>query len=31
MTKSETKIGQYLNEAHAMETGLVRVLQDRSR
>lgn len=29
MTKSETKIVQYLNEAHAMETGLVRVLQEQ--
>jgi ferritin-like metal-binding protein YciE len=29
MTKSETKIVQYLNEAHAMETGLTRVLQEQ--
>ena len=29
MTKSETKIVQYLNEAHAMESGLVRVLQEQ--
>lgn len=29
MTKSETKIVQYLNEAHAMETGLMRVLEEQ--
>ena len=29
MTKSETKIVQYLNEAHAVETALTRVLQEQ--
>jgi ferritin-like metal-binding protein YciE len=28
-TSAETKIVQYLNEAHAMEAGLVRVLQEQ--